>query len=191
MILRNYKVHAARKKVRQAASSASMQDVALEEGDGPAKLRKRDMILGAAGAVLKNVTGAAAPMLKNVNERVKNYTQKLRSAVAASPGDLPSDRQEKYAGWIMERIQTTKQSVGFFLAKMKNGEEKPFAVALKQDRIEVIEIAPRRDLKTTFLVEPGPSSSFLRTSAVCCSALSPLSPNAPLHLLALTRSSLW
>ena len=130
---------------------AAMQEVKLEDTNDTSKVRKRDKILGAAGAALKNV-------MEKASSSIAATSQKLRFAAGREDkgdGDLPASRREKYAGWIMERMAGTKKSVGFFLAKMKDGKEKPFAVALKMDKMEVVEIAARQQLKTTFLVEPG------------------------------------
>eukprot|EP00286_Rhodomonas_abbreviata_P027100 CAMPEP_0181303058 /NCGR_PEP_ID=MMETSP1101-20121128/8343_1 /TAXON_ID=46948 /ORGANISM="Rhodomonas abbreviata, Strain Caron Lab Isolate" /LENGTH=584 /DNA_ID=CAMNT_0023408581 /DNA_START=34 /DNA_END=1785 /DNA_ORIENTATION=+ len=154
LIKRNYKVFAERKK-------AQMQEVTLD-GDGsggdanPSRSKK---IFGGAAALVGGIVGKATGKVTEVTSGLvagaQTYTSKLKAAVArpkAEEGELSTERKEKYAGWIMERIKT-KGPVGFFLARSTT--EKPFAVAVKQEKIQVMDIPARRDLKTTYVVQPG------------------------------------
>ncbi|KAJ1480181.1 hypothetical protein T484DRAFT_1811539 [Baffinella frigidus] len=108
------------------------------------------------------VTGAQTISAK-VATGVVEYSKGVISKGQAVKGELSSERRDKYVGWMMEKIKTpvgAVGAVGMFLARPSQpGGLSPFEMVMQQQatqkRAEAIDIAARKDLKSTFAVQPG------------------------------------
>eukprot|EP00284_Hemiselmis_tepida_P012579 CAMPEP_0174928062 /NCGR_PEP_ID=MMETSP1355-20121228/22714_1 /TAXON_ID=464990 /ORGANISM="Hemiselmis tepida, Strain CCMP443" /LENGTH=463 /DNA_ID=CAMNT_0016174203 /DNA_START=150 /DNA_END=1541 /DNA_ORIENTATION=+ len=179
----SFRGHSARRKMKMEDVTLVEAPAASEEG--LQRVRKRDMIMKVAANPMKYVKDVASKVAQNETvksqvDRLHQATTNLSQATTDFVGQakdrigavlkkepaeggatdgadsVKDDRRGKYAGWILETVKTKGAAV-FYLARRATGssEEAPFDVARKQPRVEVIEIAARTDLKTTFNVQAG------------------------------------
>ena len=77
------------------------------------------------------------------------------STAAMQVGSLTAERRQKFTGWITERVATVTPGIGFFLAQNSNAQCRPFDMACKQEKVEVVDIAARNMIKTCVNVKVG------------------------------------
>mmetsp|Transcript_31816 Transcript_31816/g.76981 ORF Transcript_31816/g.76981 Transcript_31816/m.76981 type:complete len:474 (+) Transcript_31816:96-1517(+) len=179
----SFRGHSARRKMKMEDVTLVETPAASEEVFQRA--RKRDMIMKVAANPMKYVKDVASKVAQNetvksqvdrLQQATTNISQvttefvgqakdrigavlkkeQTEGGVMDSADAVKDDRRGKYAGWILETVKTKGAAV-FYLARRGTGssEEAPFDVARKQPRMEVIDIAARTDLKTTFNVQAG------------------------------------
>ncbi|EKX44811.1 hypothetical protein GUITHDRAFT_163453 [Guillardia theta CCMP2712] len=177
VIRRNYMIHKLRnagKKIPEAQDPKAESDPEAQK----AKMRKRDLIKKYADSGLNFIKGVADKVSHNetlqktagrVGHAVSEahaYTGKLVHGLAhkkhdksgETAEDVQGEEANRYPGWMMERIKTASIGVGFFLKRREHGalsSETPFQLACKQERVQIIEIAARDQLKTTHVVQNG------------------------------------
>jgi len=77
------------------------------------------------------------------------------STAAMQVGSLTAERRQKFTGWRTERVATVTPAIGFFLAQNSNAQCRPFDMACKQEKVEVVDIAARNMIKTCVNVKVG------------------------------------
>ena len=154
-----------------------LNDVIQAQASGD-KLRKRDVVVNLLGSAKSSIASVAQQVY--ANEALQKTAARVTGAAAsagasAAPafahlkasiataagqvGELTAERRQKYTGWMMERMATpaagAAAAVGFFLAQNADAQCRPYDIARKQERVEVVDIPARNMIKTSLVVKVG------------------------------------